>query len=119
MSTMVVAATNGNFTLNPLVVCVPIGWGLICLNPRSYRWACGICIFEMLIVLPAFFLMVLGRLTENVEDLLPLSVTLQIGIPILLWVTGTSLVAWQFNVLHTPLVINIFEPEADEQPEIS
>lgn len=80
---------------------IPIGWGLLKLNLRSYRWAFVSIWYYLLLAVTIGMLLVLQAGTG--ESGWPDAVGFLIGACIFI------LKAWQLNILHSPPVGRAFE----------
>ena len=116
MASIIATASAGKVSINLGVLCVPIGWGLLKLNPNSYRWAKFWCKLVLWLSPLALLTIMTGTAQFKV-----------IGTPVpfvpagaaralaLAWLAfGMGVTVWQLNVLQTPPVQRVFTPDVEE-----
>ncbi len=115
MASMVAGVLAGKVNINLGVLCVPIGWGLLKLNPNSYRWAkfwCKLCLWLtplalLTIVTGAGQFKVMGAPLT----FLPTGAARALA---LVWLAiGVGVILWQLNVLNSEPVQRTFAPHVE------
>jgi uncharacterized membrane protein len=104
LALMVAVALTGNFILNPGIFAVWIGWGLLKMNVRSYRWA---CFLAWLYVVLAVMLMLFAGLPALIF-LFNVKKDWTYLIPAIVGVLVMLLKHWQLAVLDSPSVRRAF-----------